>query len=477
MNSATALALPTRPAQTLVESTAQLQIQPLSPDSALYTALEAGRATKDLAKLDLFLRNAAATPNAWGKCAVVGNRGTGKSTFLLHIEQALEREGLFTPIHIYLDQSLESDCDYSALMLWTVEEIARQFDNAEHPIDPTELSRLTLWFAETSLAHTTDWKKEFGIETQAEASGSIFLPAILSLKLLARIKSMIAGSEVSRKEIRQQLQNRRSDLRERVNDFLDHARSVLASAGKPERLLIVHDNLDRITAPAVVRHLFIDDGDALMDLRADLIYTAPLALKIAPLDITRTFGHVFTMPNVKVRLRNGRTHKPGIDNLVELAAKRMKIDAVFANEKVVRYLAEKSGGSVSDFIRLIDEARLEAQLKKLARIDHAAAKAAVRKTSLHYLRILLPSSVYFPILADIHLHKGEFNPVAPVPASVASVADARAFFAELIDNRAVFEYNGDDVWYDINPAIGDTEAFQNALKQASSSALTASPSP
>jgi energy-coupling factor transporter ATP-binding protein EcfA2 len=470
---APALALSTSPAQTLVESGPRLQLQPLSPDSTLYTPLEKGRATRELDKLALFLHNAAATPNAWAKCAFVGNRGSGKSTFLLHMEQELEREGLFTPIHIYLDQSLESDCDYSALILWTVEEIARQFKERGHPVDEGELSRVTLWFAETSLAHTTDWKKELGIETQAQASGGFSLPAILSLKVLVRLKSMISGSETSRKEIRHQLQNHRSDLRERADTFLDHARSILVAADKPERLLIIHDNLDRIKDPGVARHLFIDDGDALMDLRADLIYTAPLALKIAPHDITRTFGHVFTMPNVKVRLRNGKPHKPGIDNLVQLVAKRMDIQRVFENEKVVRYLADKSGGSVSDLLRLLNEAQLNAQLDGHQRIDMPAAKAAVQKTSLHYLRLLRPASVYLPILADIHRHKGEFSPAGPGPSSVASVADARAFFAELIDNRAVLEYNGDDVWYDVNPAIIDTAAFKHALTQASNSAPTA----
>ena len=77
----------------------------------------------------------------------------------------------------------------------------------------------------------------------------------------------------------------------------------------------------------------------------------------------------------------------------------------------------------------------------------------------------MPAAVYFPILADIHRHKSEFKP-ADGMATVASVADARAFFAELLGNGSVFEYNGDDVWYDVHPAVCETEQFKNAFQQA-----------
>ena len=276
---------------------------------------------------------------------------------------------------------------------------------------------------------------------------------------------MISGSETSRREIRQQLQNYASDLRERMNAFLDHARTVLKHAGKPDRLLLVQDNLDRIRPREQAQRLFDNGGDMLMDLRADIIYTAPLALHLAPLDIARIFGHVFTMPNVKVRLRNGKPHKPGIDALVVLIGKRMSLDLVFESDKVFRYLADKSGGSVRDLIRLLDESQLEAQAAGRERVDMASAKAAVRKTAHNYVRLLQPPNVYFPILADIHRHKSEFKP-ADGSATVASVADARAFFAELLGNGSVFEYNGDDVWYDVHPAICETEQFQNACQQA-----------
>jgi hypothetical protein len=454
------------PAQTLVEAAQFLQLEPLRHDSRLYQDLGSARATKELTKLDLHLRNAAQARGAFVKAAFVGNRGSGKSSYLLHLAHELERQVLFTPLHIFLDPSLESDCDYSDLLLWMVDEVAHSFEKRGHPVDDSELSKVTVWFAETTIEKTTDWKKEIGLEASAETKGGYGIPGIFSLKLLARLKSMIVGSETTRKQIRQGLQNYANELRDRINTFFDHARTILKKAGKPDRLLIVQDNLDRLKRDTA-RQLFENGGDILIALRADLVYTAPIALSLAPYDIRHVFGHVFTMPNVKVRLRNGKAHKPGIDGLLALIGRRLELALVFESEKVARFLAEKSGGSVRDLIRLLDDAQLEAQVDGKVRVDMAAARAALKKLSVNFIRFLKPSSVYFPILAEIHRTKQEFS-ITPGEITKARIAEAREFFGEMIGNGTVLEYNGDDSWYGIHPAVCETSQFKDACKPAGS---------
>lgn len=454
------------PAMSLNDSASRLQLQPLQPDDQLYAPLDKARATQELSKLEIFLRNSAKTPNAFAKCAFVGNRGSGKSTYLFHLEHELEQAKFFTPVHVFLDPSLESDCDYSDLFLLMVNEIADQFQKREHPVDPAELAKVSLWFAEITLDKNSEWKKEIGLTAEAEASSRTGIPGILSLKILSKLRSMIVGSETSRKQIRQRLQNYASDLRERMNDFLDHARVILKTAGKPDRLLIVQDNLDRLGPREVAQRLFTTGGDMLIDIRADIIYTAPSALNLAPLDLSRIFPHVFTMPNVKVRLRSGKTHKAGIDGLVALIGRRLSLGLIFESEKVARFLAEKSGGSVRDLIRMLDDAQLQAQVDGKDRVDMASAKAAVRKAATNFTRLLRPGSVYYPILADVHLTKTEFG-VPEGEATKKGVADAREFFAELIGNGSVLEYNGDDSWHDVHPAVCEIQQFQDALDKAS----------
>ena len=455
------------PAQTLQDSAQLLQLEPLGPDDPLYTSLDKARGTRELTKLETLLRNSARTPAAFVRCAFVGSRGSGKSTYLLHLEDVLQKENLFTPVHIYLDPKLEADCDYSDLLLWMVDEVAREFSKQGHPVAESELSKISEWFAETTLAKTTDWKKEIGLTAEVMASSSTGIPGLFSFKLLAKLKSMISGSETSRKEIRQQLQNRASDLRERVNDFLDHARATLKAAGKPDRLLIVQDNLDRLRDRQKAQALFDTGGDILTEIRADVIYTAPLALNVAPLDISRIFSHVFTMPNVKVHLRDGKRHGPGIEGLVALIGKRFSIPLLFGSEDVARFLAEMSGGSVRDLIRLLGEAQLDAQVDGKDRVDMPSAKRAVAKVSANFTRLLSPGSVYYPILAEIHRTKREFT-LPEGDATKARVASARDFFAELLGNGSVLEYNGDDSWYDAHPAVRETEQFRDALRKLTS---------
>ncbi|MBL9155075.1 MAG: hypothetical protein JNK37_21515 [Verrucomicrobiales bacterium] len=453
------------PAQSLAESATRLDPRPLGPDDPRYVPLGDGRGTQELVELEAILRNAARVPKAYAKCAFVGARGSGKSTYLLHLEKELQDEGLFTPIHIYLDASLESDCDYSDIYLWIGDQIAQAFQEADHPLDDDVLSRFTLWFADKAFTDASEWKKEIGLEASVEASARTGLPGIFSLKLLARLKSMIVGSETSRREIRRHVQNYATELRDLMDALLDHAREVLKKAGKPERLLIVQDNLDRITPREKAQHLFYSGGDMLVSIRADIIFTAPVAMNLAPIDIGRTFPHVITMPNVKVRLRNGDLHPAGIDSLVRLIDRRISIDLVFESPEVARYLAEKSGGSVRDLIRLLDSAQLKAQVAQKERVDQESAAEAVRKLSINFSRLLFPESVYFPILVEVHQTKTR-HAQPETEATREAVQAAREFFAELMGNGSVLEYNGDDSWYDVHPAVCDTDKFKDALATA-----------
>ncbi len=457
---------PAIPARTLSEAAQQLMLFELPPDDPRYTRLDEGRATKELTKLELYLRNSARTPGAYARCAFIGSRGTGKSTYLLHLERELERSKEYTPVHIYLDGSLETDCHYSDLFLWMADEVARQFADRGHPLDDQVLADVAIWFADKTTSKVSELKKEVGLTAELDASSRSGVPGILSLKLLARLKSMIIGSETSRREIRESVQNYASELLERMNTFLDHARAVLKAKNLPERLLIVQDNLDRIRPREKAWELFGLGGEMLMDLRTDVIYTAPLVMNLAPLDIGPIFGRVFTMPNVKVRKRDGKIHKEGIRSLVDLVGKRVAIKEGFQSAAVIRYLAEMSGGSVRELLRLVAEAQLEAQVEGKTKVDMKSAKAAVTKKAVNFARLLMPTSVYYPILAKVHLTKSEYQ-IGSADATSERVASAREFFAEMIGSEAVLEYNGDDSWYDVHPAIRESALFQDAVAQSS----------
>ena len=207
------------------------------------------------------------------------------------------------------------------------------------------------WFA----AHEEDvktFRAEAAAEAQTEASGKTSL-YFVSLKVLARIRSMVQGSVERRRTIRRELQRYSADLLSRVNQLLDAAARVLERNGRPPDLLIVLDNLDRLDAEPAER-LFIEKGDLLGRLNAHVICTAPVAMVLsAAANTGQVLAQRFTLPMVKVQQKGGQAYKRGIDALVALIAARADLGRIFVDRKVPQYLARMSGGSVRDLMRLL----------------------------------------------------------------------------------------------------------------------------
>ena len=81
-----------------------------------------------------------------------------------------------------------------------------------------------------------------------------------------------------------------------------------------------------------------------------------------------------------------------------------------------------------------------------------------------YRQILIPERLYYRQLVRIHLtHNDGFGD--DEMESPEAVKAKREFFAELLLNGAVLEYNGDEPWYDVHPAVQRIRAFRHAVEQ------------
>ena len=172
----------------------------------------------------------------------------------------------FTTIQLEADPSLLSDCDYTDIYLWLVDELVCHFDGLGHPLDQALSSRVSEWFADVTLEDSEKIKSEVKLETEAEGKAGLSFLHFFSVKLLARLKSMVSGSAERKKTIRLKLQSQSFELIRRVNELLDNAHMVLEKHGRPINLLVVVDNLDRI-ASKVSNTLFFENGDQLKALR------------------------------------------------------------------------------------------------------------------------------------------------------------------------------------------------------------------
>jgi hypothetical protein len=446
-------------AEKLEHVAACVTLEPLQSGDARYVDISKGRDTKELKRLHMHLQDFDARQNRYAQVAFTGHRGCGKSTELLKLEHDLSDR--FTCLHLCVDDNLLRDCDYTDLVLWLVDSLAREFEKRGMPLDTGLVDDVVGWFAEKTFEEVKAVKSELTMEAESrgEAKTGFYW---LSLKLLARIKSAVVGSVDRRKVIRQTLQSYSSDLLSRVNLLLDNAQQTLEKHGRNPDLLIVQDNLDRLPVE-VGRRLFFDNGDLLKSLRAHVIYTVPIAMVLAPWNIDRVFAHTFTMQMVKTHSLNDQEFAPGMEALVELVAQRVKVASVFTSVKEVRYLAQMSGGSVRDLMRLVDYAQLSARVDDKAKIDSASARDAVKKLRLDFERLLIPGQVYYPLLAQVHRTKGDGLSSDP-HSKPEEVKAAREFFSQLFFNGSVLEYNGEKIWCDVHPAVWEISEFKHACQ-------------
>ncbi len=442
----------------LEELAAQLMVEPLRPGDRRYVDLSAGRGSKELQRMAVHLGDFSAEDNRFAHVAFTGHRGSGKSTELYRLEHGLGDR--FFALHLFTDESLLQDCDYTHLMLWLVEALAREFAEQDMPLRAGLVDQVTDWFAARTVHQVEKVKKEIQLEAEVrgESKGGIYW---LSLKLMARLKSMIVGSTERRKEVRSELQRYASELIHHVNLLLDDAARTLRAHGRPADVLIVQDNLDRLK-PDPARRLFFDNGDLLKALRAHVVYTVPVAMVLAPWNIGSVFESHFSMPSIKVRSTAGRTFRKGVDAVLRLLEARMETEKIFVRPKVARDLVMASGGSVRDLMRLLQRAQLAARVEGKEQIDGTSAREAITRTRLDFEQLLIPGHVYFPLLAQIHHTKRDWFRAETTAENVRS---AREFFAELLFNGSVLEYNGERNWYDAHPIVQQIAGFQDALRE------------
>lgn len=460
-----------RRATRLKDVAAVIDQRPLPPGDPFYFDIAAGRGSDHLKRLRFRLLEFAEAEGRFAKILVTGHRGCGKSTELLRLEHEVKHK--FTSLHLYAEESLLSDYQYPDLFLWIAGGLVEKFEAEGLKMNPGLMDDIARWFEDVSREDVRDIKKEIGVEAGVSVEGRLATPWS-AVKAFAKLKSKFIGSESSRTVIRNKLKKELDDLIGRLNTLLGEAAATLKRNNRPDDLLIVVDDLDRL-APEAAQKFFLD-AELLNKPQAHMIYTVPIATNLPPDATPANFGPPLTIPMIKVRARKrpGKKliqegamsrSKRGIDALVGLVGQRIDIDAVFTSRGAVELLAEMSGGKIRDLMRLLSEAELSARVDEKERIDLEDAKRACKELRLDFKRRLSLVQLYFPMLAMIHRTKGKrLVPVGEVEHWDDAKLQRR--FNQFLAGGYVLEYNGDDIWYDVHPIIQEIPEFKEALADA-----------
>jgi len=151
---------------------------------------------------------------------------------------------------------------------------------------------------------------------------------------------------------------------------------------------------------------------------------------------------------IKVQEEDGTLCQEGIDLLCKVAKERINVIQLFA-ECVVPYLAEKSGGMLRDFIRLLGYTIELSQARGgKPPIDQNLAGRAFRRLVNEYGR-MVPDE-HFELLARVAKHK-----------QVRNDAQHQA----MLYNLSVLEYMNDNRWCDVHPAVKELPEFKDAWRR------------
>ena len=388
---------------------------------------------------------------------ISGHRGCGKSTELLRLANRLEKEN-FLVVYFAADEDIDmGDLVYTDLLLSIIKRLERTLSEKGIKIDERLSRGILMWFAEVVYGWKDEAVMEAALKTEFELGLNAPAPLPLIAKLLARITGQIRTGHEIRKEIRLSLDPQIFPFIERINEFIRAALPEIQKKGYRDLVLII-DNLDRIvlrvldekTARTTHDALYLEHAEQLKALDAHMVYTVPISMfySIKATQLAGAFPNYEILPMIKVEEQDGTPCREGIDLLCNVAGKRIDVQSLF-EKGVVDFLAEKSGGMLRDFIRLLGYTVELAQADggKIP-ISRKLAEKAFRKLVNEYGR-MVPDE-HFYLLAKVAKNKQVRNDTQ---------------HQAMLYNLSVLEYMNGDRWCDVHPAVRELAEFKNAWRQ------------
>lgn len=376
---------------------------------------------------------------------VTGHRGCGKSTELKQLQARLREEGYFA-VYVDAETLLDlGDLTYLDVLVALTQELEEALRGEKITISRRLRQDLDEWFADVVL--TEEQRRDVERSLQADFGVGPQVPPLA--RMLAAITGQIRSGSSRRVEIRRQLEQNLRVFVQRLNDLVDDARVRLVRKGWKDLVFIV-DGLEKMHyAPlpdgqSTHSALFVAHAEQLKSVHSHVVYTVPISLVF-----NANLGDAFpdptlVIPMVKLTESDGRTpYEPGRQALFKVIARRVDVAQVFESEDLVWQLIEACGGSVRDLMRLMRLACYGAT----DRIRAAHVERAVQELVREYDRLVQDSDL--ERLTAIARERR-------VPGDDAS--------ARLLHLRLVLEYQNDERWADLHPAVRRTPRLRKALE-------------
>ncbi|MFN7899617.1 MAG: hypothetical protein ACK5N0_08130 [Synechococcaceae cyanobacterium] len=370
-----------------------------------------------------------------------GHIGSGKTTELRRYAVKLNASRRFHVIEVDVLTRLDrNNLQYSEVLLAMAESLLEQLRDQSCALPDQTLQPLRAWFMEASRSHIETNELSAAIETSAQAGAGI--PGLI--QLLARFTAGFKTGSSIKKEWREEIRNRFSDLARAFNSLIRASEAALQRQHKAERLLFLIDGTDKLRGEDTQR-FFVEDAEQLLAIQALAIYTAPLQLKFDG----RLGGRLdadMVLPMIKLEQRDGQPFAVGRRTLRDLLLRRAD-QGLFASEAEVEHLVSASGGHPRELLHLL---KLCCELAD-DRIDAMVVRTAIDKLAAEYRYFLNPGD--YVLLKTID--------------SGQSVAGHDERAQDLMHRLALLQYN-DGGWCRSHPVVRTLEGYQRARISAGS---------
>lgn len=374
-----------------------------------------------------------------------GHRGCGKSTELRRLHKLLKQDNYFVVrFEVHRDLDLQ-DTEPADVLLALIRNLEEHLRKSPFQLSQKLLNDFEAWFGETILDTSESRQMEAAVSSEVRLGADVPLLA----KLMARVTGQIRTGTESKKSVRLKLDPQVSQLVDRGKILVSNARSQIQQAGYKDLVMIV-DNLDRVVpvskGNARTSHdvLFIERGDLLKGFGCHTIITVPISLFFSPKGalLNNIFPYRHIVPMVKVATQDHQKWHPGYQLLEEVLGRRLDVDSLLEKD-VAQRLIEMSGGHPRQLMNLM--------LFSMDFVDEppvtlVAVEKAIKRFKTDYDR-MIPEN-HWPLLAQVHLNQKVLND-----------EDHQL----MLFNLSVLEYENDDRWCDVQPAIRELARFQAEL--------------
>lgn len=366
----------------------------------------------------------------------IGHAGSGKTTELFRLYQRLKEENYFVCFG-RCDIDLDSgDVEYTEVLFYILDLLILKAQEKNIDIKESVLDDIiTYWTSIQEIDVATSQQKELNVEGGFGAG--IKLKNVL--EVMTKIKGILKSSEETKRQIRQSISPRSSELMARIKEVIDNLEEELQRRNFPKLPFIILDGLDKIPLEQA-RKIFKENGSKFSELPIHLLVTFPIALTYTEeyRNIQIWLPNPEKLPMIKLKNWVNDHYEPGytegVDTMRRIVEKRA--DLALFEGNVLDVLICQTGGYIRDLFRCIGKAAIRARVRHADTINMEDAEFALNTLE-----------------SDINgCYSSDLIPAMKAIYDGQKYVNSSEEITKLMQVGAVLEYNGTR-WCDLHPLV------------------------